>query len=191
MILTAKSFGLLREGLFQGSLSQVQVDSLNYLVQRCKEYQLTYPETAYVLATAYHETGYAETVNGERVINRDMLPIKERGSVSYLRSKKYYPYIGYGYVQLTWEDNFRRVGKLIGVDLIKNPEKALEKDIASEILIKGMVYGWFTGVGFHRKCPVYRYNLASYVRARKIVNGTDKARVIAEYAMQFEKALRS
>jgi len=120
-----------------------------------------------------------------------MLPIKERGSDAYLRSKKYYPYIGYGYVQLTWDDNFRRVGKLIGVDLIKNPEKALEKDIASEILIKGMVFGWFTGVGFHRKCPVYRYNLASYVRARKIVNGTDKAQVIAEYAMQFEKALRS
>lgn len=191
MILTAKSFSLLREGLFQGSLSQVQVDSLNYLVQRCEEYQLTYPETAYVLATVYHETGYAETVNGKRVINRDMLPIKERGSESYLRSKKYYPHIGYGYVQLTWEDNFRRIGKLIGVDLINHPEKALEKDTASEILIKGMVFGWFTGVGFHRKCPVSRYNLASYVRARKIVNGTDKAQVIAEYAMQFEKALRS
>ena len=187
MILTAKSFSLLREGLFNGSLSQVQVDSLNYLVQRCEEYKLTYPETAYVLATVYHETGYVQ--NGK--MNRDMLPIKERGSESYLRSKRYYPYIGYGYVQLTWEDNFRRVGKLIGVDLIKNPEKALEKDIASEILIKGMVFGWFTGVGFHRKCPVYRYNLASYVRARKIVNGTDKAQVIAEYAMQFEKALRS
>lgn len=191
MVLTAKSFSLLREGLFQGSLSQVQVDSLNYLIQRCEEYQLTYPETAYVLATVYHETGYIERVGGRKVMNRDMLPIKERGDADYLHSKKYYPYIGYGYVQLTWEDNFRRVGKLIGVDLIKNPEKALEKDIASEILIKGMVFGWFTGVGFHRKCPVYRYNLASYVRARKIVNGTDKAQVIAEYAMQFEKALRS
>lgn len=179
MILTVKSFNLLREGLFQGSLSQVQVASLNYLVQRCEEYQLTYPETAYVLATAYHETAAT------------MLPIKERGSDTYLRSKKYYPHIGYGYVQLTWEDNFRRVGKLIGVDLVKHPEKALEKEIASEILIKGMVFGWFTGVGFHRKCPVYRYNLASYVRARKIVNGTDKAEKIAEYAMVFEKALRS
>ena len=190
MILTENSFKVLRRELFP-TLSQVQVDSLNYLVKRCKHFELTYPEAAYVLATAYHETGYAETVNGKRVINRDMLPIKERGSAEYLRSKKYYPYIGYGYVQLTWEDNFRRIGKLIGVDLIKHPEKALEKDIASEILIKGMVFGWFTGVGFHRKCPVYRYNLASYVRARKIVNGTDKAQMIAEYAMQFEKALRS
>lgn len=191
MVLTKSSFDILRKGLFGGSLSTTQVNSLNYLVQRCEGYGLTYPETAYVLATAYHETGYAETVNGRKVINRDMLPIKERGSESYLRSKRYYPYIGYGYVQLTWEDNFRRIGKLIGVDLLKNPEKALDKDIASEILIKGMVFGWFTGVGFHRKCPVYRYNHLSYVRARKIVNGTDKANLIADYAMVFEKALRS
>ena len=126
MVLTKSSFDILRKGLFGGSLSTTQVNSLNYLVQRCEGYGLTYPETAYVLATAYHETGYAETVNGRKVINRDMLPIKERGSESYLRSKRYYPYIGYGYVQLTWEDNFRRVGKLIGVDLLKNPEKALE-----------------------------------------------------------------
>lgn len=191
MILTKASFDILRADLFDGSLNTTQVNSLNYLVARCEHFNLTYPEAAYVLATAYHETGYAETVNGRKVINRDMLPIKERGSESYLRSKRYYPYIGYGYVQLTWKDNFRRVGKLIGVDLLKNPEKALEKDIASEILIKGMVFGWFTGVGFHRKCPVYRYNHLSYVRARKIVNGTDKANLIADYAMIFEKALRS
>lgn len=187
MILTKSSFDVLRDKLFGGSLSTTQVESLNYLVRRCEEFVLTYPETAYVLATVYHETGYVK--NGK--MNRDMLPIKERGSESYLRSKKYYPYIGYGYVQLTWKENFQRVGKLIGVDLIKNPEKALEKDIASEILIKGMVFGWFTGVGFHRKCPVYRYNHLSYVRARKIVNGTDKASLIADYAMVFEKALRS
>ena len=178
MVLTDKSFDVLRQGLFK-TLNQSQVDGLNYLTERCTEFQISYPEAAYVLATAYHETATT------------MLPIKERGSDTYLRSKKYYPHIGYGYVQLTWADNFRRVGKLIDVDLVSYPEKALEKDIASEILIKGMVFGWFTGVGFHRKCPVYRYNKLSYVRARKIVNGTDKAEKIAKYAMIFEKALRS
>lgn len=191
MVLTDKSFDILRERLFGGSLTQTQVNSLNYLVARCEHFKINYSETAYVLATAYHETGYLETVNGRKVMNRDMLPIKERGTQDYLTGKAYYPYIGYGYVQLTWEDNFKRVGDLIGVDLLNNPEKALEPDIASEILIKGMVFGWFTGVGFHRKCPVYRYNKASYVRARKIVNGTDKANLIAGYAMDFEKALRS
>lgn len=179
MVLTKSSFDVLRDNVFGGSLSAPQVQGLNYLVQRCEEFVLTYPETAYVLATVYHETAGT------------MLPIKEYGGPEYLKSKTYYPYIGYGYVQLTWEDNYRKVGKLIGVDLIKNPERALEPEIASEILIKGMVFGWFTGVGFHRRCPVYRYNRLSYIRARKIVNGTDKNTKIADYAMLFEKALRS
>lgn len=191
MVLTDASFDILRARLFGGSLTQVQVDSLNYLVARCEEFVLTYPETAYVLATAYHETGYLETVNGRKVMNRDMLPIRERGGEAYLRSKKYYPHVGEGYVQLTWLENKLRVGKLIGKDLVNTPNILLDPDVASEILIKGMVFGWFTGVGFHRKCPVYRYNRLAYKRARKIVNGTDADDLIAGYAMDFEKALRS
>lgn len=187
MILTKSSFDILRDKLFGGSLNATQVSSLNYLVQRCEHFELTYPETAYVLATTYHETGYVE--NG--TMNRDMLPIRERGGEAYLRSKKYYPHVGEGYVQLTWLTNKIRVGKLIGKDLVNTPNILLDPDVASEIMIKGMVFGWFTGVGFHRKCPVHRYNHLSYVRARKIVNGTDKASLIADYAMVFEKALRS
>lgn len=55
----------------------------------------------------------------------------------------------------------------------------------------GMLNGWFTGVGFRRKRPVAKYDRNSYVRARAIINGTDKAELIADYAMIFEKALRS
>lgn len=191
MVLTQASFQVLRKQLFK-SLDQAQVDSLNYLVKRCEEYKLTYPETAYILATVYHETGVEErNSRGQKYIYRTMQPIKERGSEAYLKGKRYYPYIGYGYVQLTWFVNYVRVGALIGVDLVSNPEKALEPAIASEILIKGCTFGWFTGVGFHKRCPVHRYNRASYVRARKIVNGTDKAGIIADYAIIFEKALRS
>lgn len=190
MILTKSSFDVLRKELFK-TLNQSQVDALNYLVQRCVEFEISYSEAAYVLATVYHETGVLRRDKSGKYIDRTMLPVKEQGSAEYLTGKKYYPYIGYGYVQLTWEENYRKVGKLIGVDLLNHPEKALEKDIASEILIKGLVFGWFTGVGFHRKCPVYRYNKLSYTRARKIVNGTDEAVRIAEYAMVFEKALRS
>lgn len=191
MILTTASFEVLRKELFP-VLKQPQVDALNYLVQKCEDYALTYPEAAYVLATVYHETGILKrNIFGKRYLFRSMQPVKERGSKRYLTSKRYYPYIGYGYVQLTWKENYERVGKLIDVDLINTPEKALEPDIAAEILIKGMVFGWFTGVGFHRKRPVSRYNLPRYTRARNIVNGTDKANLIAGYAMQFEKALRS
>ena len=186
MILTAKSFDILRTDLFK-KLHQSQVDALNFLVKECESYGLTYPETAYALATVYHETGVV--VDGK--LERTMLPVKESGSISYLQGKRYYPYIGYGYVQITWEDNYRRVGKLIGVDLIKNPERALEPKIAAQIMCQGMLNGWFTGVGFRRKRSVSRYNKAQYKAARAIINGTDKADLIAGYAMIFEKALRS
>lgn len=191
MILTAKSFSILKEKLFNGSFKQSQVDALNKIVLACKEAGMTYPETAYALATVYHETGVRTKGAKGYYIDRTMSPVKEQGSLSYLQSKRYYPHIGYGLVQLTWEDNFRRVGKLIGVDLVKNPEKALEWEHALAILTGGMLYGWFTGVGYRRKRPVQRYNHASYVRARNIINGTDEAVRIADYAMVFEKALRS
>lgn len=188
MILTHVSFNILREELFGGTLSTSQVQALNFLVECCKLSGMTYPECAYTLATVYHETGVP--VKGKGVV-RTMLPIKEAGSEAYLRSKKYYPYIGYGYVQLTWKDNYSRIGKLIGVNLIKNPEKALEPEIAANIMVQGMLNGWFTGVGFRRKRPVGRYDRDAYVRARAIINVTDKAELIADYAMVFEKALRS
>ena len=179
MKLTKGGFDIIRKEVFEGKLTASQVQALEYLVRRCTEAGMNYPEGAYTLATVYHETAAT------------MRPIKELGSDVYLKSKKYYPYIGYGYVQLTWKDNYARVGKLIGVDLIKNPEKALDPEVASEIMVLGMLRGWFTGLGFQKKRPVYKYDRISYIRARAIINGTDKAEAIAEYAMVFEKALRS
>lgn len=179
MKLTKGGFDIIRKDVFKGKLTASQVQALEYLVRRCTEAGMSYPEGAYTLATVYHETAAT------------MLPVKEYGSDKYLRSKKYYPYIGYGYVQLTWEPNYAKVGKLIGVDLITNPERALEPDIAAKIMTGGMLNGWFTGVGFQKKRPVYKYDRISYIRARAIINGTDKAEAIAEYAMVFEKALRS
>lgn len=179
MILTSKSFNVLRESLFKNGFTQSQVDALNFLVKKCSDAGFSYPECAYALATVYHET------------NKTMLPIKEAGSDAYLRSKKYFPYIGYGYVQLTWKANYERIGRLIGTDLIKNPEKALKPEVAVEVMTSGMLKGWFTGVGFRKNRPVTRYNKNEYIRARAIINGTDKAELIADYAMDFEKALRS
>lgn len=184
MILTKDGFSIIRNELFGGKLDQTQVNAINFIVEKATESSLSYPEAAYLLATIYHETGLP---NGYRT----MQPIKEAGSDSYLRSKKYYPYIGYGYVQLTWKENYGRIGKLIGVDLVKNPEKALEPLIAIQIAIKGMLNGWFTGVGFRRKRPVSKYNKQQYIAARNIINGKDKAELIAKYAIIFERALRS
>lgn len=178
MILTKESFDIIRD-ILGGKLNTSQVEGLNLLVKAMDEAGFTYPEAAYALATVHIEC--ATTFQ----------PIKEYGSLAYLKSKKYYPYIGYGYVQLTWKDNYEKVGKLIGIDLIKSPERALEPLVAASILTGGMLHGWFTGVGFRRKREVSRYDLEKYTKARSIINGTDRALEIAKLAMRYEKALRS
>ena len=176
MILTKGSFDIHRATF--GKLNQSQVDGFNFLVSAFDKVGWTYPQAAYALATVWHETAGT------------MQPIKERGSDAYLKSKRYYPYIGYGYVQLTWKENYIKVGKLIGVDLVNKPELALNHLVAADILTGGMAKGWFTGRGFHNT-PLGRYNRANYIAARRIINGTDKAAKIADEALVFEKALRS
>lgn len=194
MILTANSFSYLR-GIY-GKFTQSQVDGLNFLVLKMKQAGFTYPEAAYGLATVYVETGAT------------FQPVVERGTVAYF--DKYdtgklaaalgntpekdgdgYKYRGRGYVQITGDRNYKLFGTLLDVDLLGNPDLALDKEIAAKIMTHGMLNGSFTGVGFRRKRPVSRYNIAQYTAARAIINGTDRAGEIAKHAMIFEKALRS
>ena len=131
-------------------------------------------QMAYVLATAYHETAHT------------MKPINEKGSEKYLRSKKYYPFFGRGYVQITWRENYVKAGKALGVDFVKNPALLLKPDYAAPILIVGMVEGWFTG----KKLSDYiTLQKSDFRNARRIVNGTDRADLIAGYAKDYDKAL--
>jgi hypothetical protein len=131
-------------------------------------------QMAYVLATACHETAHT------------MKPISETGSEQYLRSKKYWPYIGRGYVQITWRENYVKAGKVLGVDFVSEPELLLKPEYAAPVIIAGMVEGWFTG----KKLSDYiTLQKSDFRNARRIVNGTDKAELIAGYARKYDKAL--
>ena len=46
---------------------------------------------------------------------------------------KYFPYVGRGYVQITWRANYDHYGKVIGVNLLGTPALACEPGIASKI----------------------------------------------------------
>jgi len=131
-------------------------------------------QLAYVLATAYHETAHT------------MKPVREYGSETYLKSKKYYPYVGMGYAQLTWLENYKKSSAELGVDFVKNPKLLLDPEYATPILIVGMVEGWFTG----KKLSDYiTLKTSDYVNARRIINGVDKKDLIAGYAKEYEKDL--
>ena len=93
-------------------------------------------------------------------------------------------YYGRGFVQLTWFDNYKTFTDLLKVDLLKSPQLACDVDIATKILIYGMLNGTFTG----KKLSSYiKYGIDDFewINARRIINGTDKAELIAGYAKTF------
>lgn len=152
---------------FGTSLSQSQVDGLEKILDEGVKRGVELRQLAYILATAYHETAHT------------MQPIRERGGEKYLRSKKYYPWVGEGLVQVTWEENHRKFGAT-------KPGQLLEWPIALKALYDGMLKGMFTG----RKLSDYiSGEYVDYTGARRVVNGTDRAGLIAGYAKSFEDAL--
>lgn len=98
----AAFFAAIRKTLFN-KLTQLQVDSITALLDECVLQEVTDKRhVAYILGTAYHECYNPKTPETR------LTPMKEFGGASYLQSKKYFPYFGRGFVQLTWEDNYHK-----------------------------------------------------------------------------------
>jgi hypothetical protein len=97
-------------------------------------------------------------------------------------------YYGRGYVQLTWDWNYRAMGSMLGNRLLYQPELALRADVAYGIMSLGMRKGSFTG----KKLADYiNASTCDYLNARKIINGLDQAQRIQGYAKALEQILRA
>lgn len=187
-------FAHLRAGLLGPTLDEREVSGCKAILDACIGWRPAW--TAYALATAYHETAHT------------MQPIKEYGGPKYYnrlygvegdnpsrarRMGNTAPgdgarYCGRGYVQLTWKSNYAKAGKALGIDLVGNPDLAMNADIAARILREGMAYGWF-GKNLLQCLPDTIGTLDQFIKARGIINGTDKALQIAKYALAFQKAI--
>lgn len=151
------------------NLRESQVDGFKHLLNHWQQQKLTDPRClAYLLASTWHETG--ET----------MRPITEYGTLRYLKSKSYYPFIGRGYVQLTHRENYEKYG------IASNVTKALDPDFAAFIAIDGMTNGIFSGKSF---ADYFSAKRNDPVGARRIINGQDRAQLIAGFHNKFLKAI--
>ena len=191
-----KFFDTTRAGVMGPTLDDNEVSGATAILEAMAGLPIAW--CAYALATSWHETAHT------------MQPIKEFGGPNYF-FRRYdiqgqnprlarqlgntvpgdgVQFAGRGYVQITGRQNYERAGKKLGVDLIKNPDMALDKTIAASILRYGMRDDWFTGRGFSHYLPASGpATKAQFQSARRIINGIDKAALIAGYAAQFQQAL--
>lgn len=174
-------FDKIRTTLFKGSLTQYQVDSVEAILNETESQQVTDKrQVAYIFATAYHEC------YNPRTPETRLTPIVEFGGEKYLKSKKYYPFIGRGFSGLTWESNYRKESERLGIDLVNNPQLILDTNIAANSHVYCMVHGRYTG----KKLSDYiNSTKCDFKGARKIINGVDKAALIAGYAQSFLAAM--
>jgi putative chitinase len=163
-----------------GPLNDEQVGTIKSLLAGAARWPIGW--LAYGLATAWHEAR--------------LVPQAEWGKGKgrpYAKPGKYgQPQYGRGLVQLTWDRNYEWADKAIGAGglLLKNFDLALKPDIAADILVMGMEQGAFTG----KKLADYisdRGTPEGFRAARRIINGTDRAADIADYAERFRDALEA
>ena len=180
-----------------GPLTQELVEALEFLLSQIeKDDRFGVTETdrrqiAYCLGTFKWETAHT------------MRPIDEMGSAARF-NKMYGPqtkvgkilgntqdgdgalFHGRGYVQLTGRRNYAKAKKLTGVDLLTNPDAAKEPALAYQIAVQGMIDGWFTG---KKLSDFIKEGVADFENARTIINGHDKAAMIADIARRFSEVL--
>ena len=189
-----------KAGLFGATLKQSHVNGLSAIVNEAEVRNIPYRQLAYILATAYHETAHTMLPVRETMASTDdaAIAILERAWRAKKLSWVKTPYwrkdadgkswLGRGYVQLTHKTNYQRSGLSLGIDLVSIPDRAMEPRIAALIMFDGMLKGSFTG---KRLADYITDTKADYIGARRIINGTDKAELIAGYAIKFEWALRA
>lgn len=161
--------------------------SAKLIVDRCKQSGLLRNQAAYVLATAWHESARFRFMRELWGPTMAQQKYEGRGDLGNFKAGDGKRFMGRGFVQLTGRRNYQDWSRRLGIDLVKEPHLAEQPEYAAKILVEGMRLGTFTGKSLSDYITVQN---SDFVGARRIVNGTDKARMIAGYAEQFDVLLK-
>lgn len=140
---------------------------------------------AYIIGTAWHESR--------------LKPLREirakQGTEIYQIQEKYWNtgYYGRGFAQLTWRDNYAKMSKVVGIDLVAAPDAALDVAVAADIIVAGMMGGMFTGKALGQYINAQQ---ADYYNARRtlgaiMVAGQDTATMVQGHTLAILNNLSS
>lgn len=189
-------------GVFGTSLSAAQVEGCEAILDEAERRGTPLEHLAYIFATAYHESAFTMQPVRETLAKSDASAVAildrafAKGQLTWV-TKPYWrldangkSWLGRGLVQLTHKDNYDELGKLIGVDLVSDPGKAMDMATAVKIIFTGMELGSFTGKALD---DYIKGAKVDYYNARSIINGDKKGNgaKIATQAKAFEAALRA
>jgi hypothetical protein len=195
----------MKKSLFTSGYTTNQVNGIDAILDKWEASKLTDLRwLAYMFATTYHETGYTmQPVRETKAANDNQaIAILDRsyaaGKLTWVKTpywrKDAYgkSWLGRGLVQLTHKENYVTMAALIGVDIVKTPDLAMNMDVALDILFEGMTKGAsnrgdFTGVSLE---TYFNDKTTDWVNARRIINGEDDAALIAGEAQSFYGALK-
>jgi predicted chitinase len=154
---------------------------------------------AYMLATAAHETAKTMQPVRETLAASDDAAIRildkafAKGRLPWVKTPYWRrdsdgkTWLGRGLVQLTHKANYIKLSRQIGTDLVADPDRAMDLDIAVTIMFDGMMFGLFTG---HRLADHFDGEQEDPVSARMIINGTESAMTVARLYLQFKEAIK-
>ena len=204
--------------------------SIILIMNECVKMGIRSPDqVAYILATAWlesrmgnwmTESAWLSKSSAERHGEREYGPNGRRASEARAYGNTEpgdgAKYMGRGYVQLTWKDNYARMSKLLQdsgyqythqgvtygngengtkpIDLVTNYNHVSDnKELAARILVFGMDGGHYAqNGGLDTYLPESRdASHRDFQNARKIVNGTDKKKLIADNAVTIANVLRN
>lgn len=156
------------------------VENMNYTAKRITQ---VWPSRFKTIASAkpyaHNPQALANNVYGNRLGN---------GPAS---SGDGYRYRGRGIgAQFTGKVNYIKFGKIFDVDLVGNPELAVDLKLGAKILYLGSMKGLFTGVSLDNYINKFKVD---YVNARRVINadvGRNGARIAAD-AKKFEAILKA
>lgn len=189
-------FAYARRAPFGNRLSSAQVAGCKRLLAACAAEGVSdRRQVAYVLASVFHETG------GRMQPVREGFAASDAQAVARLDKawragklgKVKAPYwregwFGRGDIQLTHEENYRKLGRAIGADLVRNRDLALDLKVSARIAVVGMRDGLFREG--HSLGRYFGTRTENPVAARAIVNGGgDKEELIAGYWKNFVDAI--